>query len=177
MKNYGIPFGDDWIFWCSIVSRLSLRGSRATWAARERRLWTSSDRRQRRRQGREEVGQPLGFSNAQHGALVAARKSVFWAAHSCGYCLHGVRIATPPAGARNDIRSSLVIARRRSRRGNLLAPINGKFQPNGTSRRLPQPLRGARNDRACELFKAPGSGTPCPPAARRLHRWGDHSCP
>ena len=82
------------------------------------------------------------------------------------------RIATPPAVARNDrgnrnpgaghrlhlsLRGSRatrqsapnrVIARRRSRRGNLRAAIDEKFQVNDTSRRLPEgelPRRGKRS--------------------------------
>ena len=48
---------------CTVIAR-----SEATWGARERRLWPSSDRRQRRRQGSEEGGQPLGFAQAKRGA-------------------------------------------------------------------------------------------------------------
>ena len=55
-------------FYDVVLSRTVIARSEATRAARERRQWPSSDRRQRRRQGSEEVGQPLGFAQATRGA-------------------------------------------------------------------------------------------------------------
>ena len=95
------------------------------------------------------------------------------------------RIATPPAVARNDrgnrnpgaghrlhlsLRGSRatrqsapnrVIARRRSRRGNLRAAIDEKFQVNDTSRRLPRPLRGlAMTSVICRCLRTGGHTGP-----------------
>ena len=93
------------------------------------------------------AGTCLCTNEVQGKGLVPTRKSVLLAVGSCRNCLHGVRIATAPAGPRNDrcgrwsapgLRLPLSL-RGAKRRGNLLAVIHRTFLPNGTSRRLPRP--------------------------------------
>ena len=50
---------------CTAVLTFVTARSEATWAARERRLWTSSDRRQRRRKGAKKLAPHLQAGSAE----------------------------------------------------------------------------------------------------------------
>ena len=87
------------------------------------------------------AGTCLCTNEVQGKGLVLTRKSVLLAVRSCGYCLHGVRIAAASSKPRNDRRCTMV--------GSMLTPGRpsaGFPTPAGSCRRGTAPGTDCRNN-------------------------------